>query len=189
MVENLKGEIWKPVKGYEGLYEASDMGRVKSLNYGRMGEERLMKPTLKEGGYLVVNLWRNNKCRLVRVHRLVYEAFNGYIPPFTNYGHGDERMEINHIDEDKTNNKLSNLELVSHKENNAHETRKERQKKAVSKRVYQYTLDKKLIRIWDCVIDCARSGFFNIGTCCNNKYGTNKNIYKGYIWSYTPLEK
>lgn len=97
-------EIWKDIPGYEGLYQVSDWGRVKSLNYGRTGKERIMKPILKKE-YYNVSL---PKRKYYRIHRLVVTTFIGPIPP---------GMVVNHINEDKLDNRLSNLEIVTPAEN------------------------------------------------------------------------
>lgn len=97
-------EIWKPVIGYEGLYEVSNLGRVKGLKTGK-----ILQPIKNGYGYLRVTLFKDGKLKKFLVHRLVYEAFNREIPP---------GVEVNHInDKDKTDNRLCNLNLMTHKEN------------------------------------------------------------------------
>lgn len=99
-----KNEIWKPVLNYEGLYEVSNLGRVKSLISGKV-----LKFTKQRNGYLQVGLCKDKKQKKFLVHRLVYMAFNGEIPA---------GLEVNHInDKDKTDNRLCNLNLMTHKEN------------------------------------------------------------------------
>ena len=105
-------EVWKPIVGYEGRYEVSNMGRIKSLpKYHR--QERIMKPyTNPHHGYVEVHLSKNGKAKPHRVHKLVMEAFTDYRSKgYALY------QEIDHIDGDKTNNALSNLQVVTHKEN------------------------------------------------------------------------
>ena len=102
-------EIWKPVKGYEGLYEVSNTGNVRSLPRkakGRKGIVRgvVLKPALSKDGYLRVTLRKDNICINKSVHRLVGEAFLD-----NPYGH----PVINHKDEDKTNNHVDNLEFCT----------------------------------------------------------------------------
>ena len=100
-------EEWRPVKGAEGLYEVSSWGRVKSL---RMGS--VMSATDNGHGYKIVGLGtKNGKKQNRYVHRLVADAFLGGIP---------EGKEINHIDRDRSNNRLENLEVISHKQNINH---------------------------------------------------------------------
>ena len=112
-------EIWKDIEGYEGLYQVSSFGRVKRVTTGR-----ILKGSKDKDGYLVVGLYKNNTKSTKKIHRLVAQAF---IP---NHEH---KPEINHIDEDKTNNKVSNLEWITRKENLNHGTRNERAGKAISK--------------------------------------------------------
>ena len=101
-------EVWKPINGYEGRYEVSNLGRVASLNYRLKGERHLLKNDMSSG-YAQVKLYAHNDFSRRRVHRLVAEAF---VNNPNNYGY------VNHIDEDKANNRADNLEwctLTEHK--------------------------------------------------------------------------
>ena len=110
------GEIWKPVKGYEGIYEVSNYGRVKSAR------GKILKQYLNHQGYYKLGLTKGGKQKDLFVHRLVASAF---IPNTRN-------VEcVNHIDECKTNNNADNLEWVTHHENNCHGTARERISKAL----------------------------------------------------------
>ena len=102
---------WRPVKGFEGLYEVSNLGQVKSLNYNRTKGTKILKLGMGTNGYLRVNLYKNGKGYAKKVHRLVASAF---IPNI------DNKPQVNHIDGDKTNNRASNLEWVTGKENINH---------------------------------------------------------------------
>lgn len=105
-------EEWRPVNGYEGLYEVSNLGRVRSLHWK---EPRLMTITLDKDGYPTVSLRNGGRlCHHGKVHRMVAEAF---IENFDNH------REINHIDEDKTNNRVDNLEWCDTKYNINYGTR------------------------------------------------------------------
>lgn len=112
-------EIWKDVVGYEGLYQVSNLGRVKSCkkliirkNKGNfILKEKIMKNSVTGYGYYMVNLYKNGKYTHFLVHRLVALAF---IPNPLN------KPCINHIDAVKTNNKTNNLEWVTYGENNLH---------------------------------------------------------------------
>lgn len=103
-------EIWKPVKGFEN-YEVSNLGQVKSLNYNRTKGTKILKPGMDTNGYLQVHLSKNGKHYAKSIHRLVAEAF---IPNI------DNKPEVNHIDGNKQNNKVENLEWVTRRENNKH---------------------------------------------------------------------
>ena len=108
-------EIWKDIPGYEGRYQVSNTGKVKSMNYRRTGVSRILAPHIIKSGYQNVELSNaDKKLKYSYVHRLVWEAFVGPIP---------EEMEINHKDENKTNNSLENLEIVTHEQNANYGTR------------------------------------------------------------------
>lgn len=100
-------EIWKKVRGFEN-YEVSNYGKVKSLNYKRTGKEKLLSLGKDIDGYLFVHLWKNGFVKSFRINRLVYMTFVGEIP---------EDIQVNHIDEDKENNRVENLNLMTCKEN------------------------------------------------------------------------
>lgn len=110
-------EIWKDIKGYEGFYQVSNLGRVRSLprpiRRGKgvaMSSEKILCCTIdKSTGYRKSVLWRNNTAHRTYVHRLVAEAF---IP------NNENKPCIDHIDADRTNNIPSNLKWVTYKENN-----------------------------------------------------------------------
>ena len=68
-------EIWKDIEGYEGLYQVSNFGNVKSLNYKRSGREKILKPSKDNDGYLHVNLCKNNNQKGFTIHRLVAKTF------------------------------------------------------------------------------------------------------------------
>lgn len=119
---DLDGEIWKDVKGYEGLYKVSNKGRVKS--YSRYEEGRILKQNLNVGGYYVVGLTKDRKNVPKTVHRLVAEAF---IPNPNNY------PVINHKDEVKTNNNVDNLEWCTVLYNNTYGDKLKRDAEAYKK--------------------------------------------------------
>lgn len=101
-------EIWRDIEGYEGLYQVSNFGRVKSL---RFGKEKIMKILKYPNGYLKINLYKQKSVKTYQLHRLVANAF---IPNPNNY------PIINHKDEDKTNNRFDNLEWCSYSYNNTY---------------------------------------------------------------------
>jgi hypothetical protein len=189
MIENLEGEIWKPVVGYEGKYAVSNKGRVKSLNYKRSSEERLMSPRFHKG-YAAINLLKNGVYKAFKIHRLVYESFVGELPNYKRGGRGEDILEINHKDENRANNYVENLELISHKGNVNYGSHSRKVALATAKAVYQYTKDMVLVRIWESTKECGRNGFSggNVNLCCNNKYHREgNNFYRGFHWSYVPL--
>jgi hypothetical protein len=114
-------EIWKDVIGYEGSYQVSNLGRLKSLARNvpnnRPVKERIITLNRTTNGYMQVRLNKHNKTKTVRIHRLVAEHFiDGFDPKF----------DVNHIDENKENNCVQNLELSTHKANCNYGTRTER---------------------------------------------------------------
>lgn len=105
-------EIWRDIKDYEGLYQISNFGRVKSLpRNGTISTERILKPLLTGRGYYKVTLSKHNKAKYPSIHRLVAEAF--ILNP-------DNLPQINHKDGNKTNNKVGNLEWCTSLENVKH---------------------------------------------------------------------
>lgn len=175
----MKKEIWKDIKGYEGLYQVSNLGRVKSLNYNHTGREEILKSQKDKYDYLCVNLYRNGVMKRYTIHRLEYEAFYGKIP---------DGMQVNHINEDKTDNSLENLNLMTPKENTNWGTGiKRRAEKQIngkkSKCIIQYDLSNNYIKEFPSTKEIERQlGFAhnNISKCCLNKI---KTVY-GYIWRY-----
>lgn len=101
-------ERWHAVKGYEGLYEVSNWGHVRSLNYHRTGKTKQLSPGPSGKGYLMVILWKNGKGKSFLVHRLTYETFCGPIP---------KGLTVDHINGDKTDNRLENLQLLTQGDN------------------------------------------------------------------------
>lgn len=114
-------EEWKEIKGYPN-YMVSSLGNMKSLNYrGNTGKEHLLKIQKNKWGYSIVALCNKGKSKYFQIHRLVYEAFVGEIP---------QGMQVNHINEIKTDNRLENLNLMTPKENINWGTANERRSKA-----------------------------------------------------------
>lgn len=171
-------EIWKDIKEYEGLYQVSNYGRVRSLNYNHTKKIRELKVYTNEFGYLRAYLRKDNITNVFFVHRLVADAF---IPNPLNL------PQVNHKDENKTNNNVENLEWCSCTYNINYGTRKEKVAKKntngkKSKIVLQYALDGTFIREWPSTNECGRNGFSqnHVADCCRGKYKQ----HKGFIWKY-----
>lgn len=167
-------EEWRDVPGYEGRYQVSNLGSVKSLNYLKKGNEAILRRNPIRGGYLQVKLMNNGKTKNCLVHRLVWEAFNGKIP---------EGYEINHLNEDKTDCRLINLSLITHKENVNWGTGNKRRAKTLNKRVEQYTRDGAHICTWFSLTGIEEELGYHTGhisACCSGK----RKSCGGYTWKY-----
>ena len=165
-------EHWKEIAGYEGLYEVSDQGRVKSLNFGK---ERILKPRKNTVGYLGVGLRKDGQRKFLLVHRLVAESF---IPNPNNL------ETVNHKDEVKTNNVADNLEWMSLKDNLNYGTHNKRSAEKRSKPVLMF--DKKTckpMKTFPSTMEAMRvTGIANssISACCLGKLKSAG----GYVWKY-----
>ena len=179
-------EIWKDIEGYEGLYQVSNLGRVRKLanvsrRLNRWGtyteyhqKERIIKPAFdSDKQYQFVSLSYQGKKQLVLVHRLVAKAF---IP------NPDNLPQVNHKDENTTNNRADNLEWVTQLVNNNHGTGIQRREKH-PKTVIQLSLSGEFIREWPSINAAAESVKANpsqLGHCCKGERPTAK----GYRWKY-----
>lgn len=164
-------EEWKDIRGYEGLYQVSSEGRVKSV------KRNIFRVYNDNGyGYFMVLLSKDGEKKPFYVHRLVAEAF---IP------NPENLPQVNHRNEQKHQNNVENLEWCSSKYNMNYGTARERQVEKQRKKVYQYTKEGELVREFDGVNQCAEFGFepSSVSCCCNGKRKT----HKGYKWSYEPL--
>lgn len=207
----MEQESWKPVVNYEGLYEVSDWGRMKSIpREGTKGG--ILKPSSDKWGYIHVNLCKKGKRETYKVHILVMRAFNGKIP---------DGKEIDHIDGNPSNNCLENLRCVPHKENcnnpvtvqrhaeamqklsqdpewrrNVSDAAKrraqdqkwqqnnaEKNRRISSKPVGQYTLDGVLVNTWTSATDAARELGVN-RSCISECCSRKRKSTGGYIWRH-----
>ena len=160
-------EKWRSIAGYEGLYEVSNLGSVRSLKFGKT---KILKPG-RVGGYLMVVLCKDGKVRCMKVHRLVASAF---IPnPL-----GLET--VNHIDEDKTNNDVSNLEWMSRTDNVAYSQPQwaERQVRMLDKSTGEP------LATFPSLIEAARVAGISVGNICSCCRGKLKSA-GGYVWRYS----
>ena len=165
----LPNEVWDPVKGYEGLYAASSMGKVKNLITGK-----ILKQRKDSHGYLRVDLYKDGKGKTHYVHRLVAEAF---LNPVAG------KDFVNHLDEVKTSNHYSNLEYCTHKENVNWGTRNERMAKVKSKPVQGINPKTgKVVVEFPSTMEAGRNGFDqgNVAACCRGERKSHKSL----IWRY-----
>lgn len=111
-MDDLEIEIWKDIPGYEGLYQVSTFGQVKKLNYKCSGKEHILSLSSRAKEYKLVGLSKNGIRQMVYVHRLVLSTFEP--------NPSMDTLEVNHKDENKTNNHLSNLEWCTRSYNNSY---------------------------------------------------------------------
>lgn len=175
-------EIWKPVVGYEGLYEVSNFGRVRSVDHYvhhyrgglKVVRGRILKPSFSGTGYLQVRLGAKSNNHLV--HRLVAEAF---IP------NPDNLPQVNHKDEDKTNNCVENLEWCSAKYNSNYGDRTRKTSVAKYKPIVQKTKEGEVVKVWDSlknIMEETRFNDFQIRACIQGKL--KKGLAYGYHWEW-----
>ena len=187
----LSKEIWCDIKDYEGLYRISNLGRVKSIirykqnhSKSQLVDEIILKPSINNKGYYYVTLNKDGKQKHKIIHRLIAETF---IPNPNNF------PCVNHIDGNKMNNDISNLEWCSYSHNNKEAYRlglkigatknKYGYDNWLSKHIYQYDLSGKFIKKWACSFEVERKLGIkagNIRSCCNGKRQTAG----GYIWKH-----
>lgn len=173
-------EIFKDISGYEGRYQISNYGNVKSLNYQNTHRAKLLHPVKHHLGYLLVHLGGE---KIKMVHTLVAEAF---------IDNPENKKYVNHIDGNKQNNTVWNLEWVTSKENMEHAIRIGLRDPHINnkpfgdlnpsrKPVLQFTRDGKFIKRWECISEAARQIGCNPSQINNNIAGRCKSCH-GYVW-------
>lgn len=170
----LEEEEWRDIKGFEGLYQVSNLGNVKRLKSYWCKKERIVKQSPNNQGYLRLTLCKNNVKYPKRVHRLVAEAF---LP------NPDNLPQVNHKDENKLNNRVDNLEWCTAQYNINYGTCVQRTAEKNRIKVNQYTKNMEFIREWHSITDAAHSfnaKCGNISKCCKHRL---PQAY-GYIWRY-----
>lgn len=176
----LPKQVWKDIKGYEGLYQVNQVGQVRSLNYKRTGKVKRLSPRLSSNGYLMVNLWKERKPYQYLVHRLVALTF---IPNPNNL------PQVNHIDENKFNNTVWNLEWCDSDYNANYGTRNERCSKARRKPIIMLDMNNNPIACFYSVGDANeymgkdRGYISGIYHCCKGK----SNTAYSYKWKYIQI--
>lgn len=165
-------EEWRQVKGFEGKYEVSNLGRVKSLSrnylYGHHGD--IILSTNDRRGYRGVTLFKDGKRYYYAVHRLVAEAF---IPNPLNL------PEVNHLDENRANNEATNLEWCTRKENVNYGNCRSKISKGVSRKVIAYTIDGKVFRVFNSMTEASKELNINvsqISLCCKYTHLTARGL-------------
>lgn len=166
-------EIWKDIRGYEGLYQVSNLGNVRSLNYNRQNKIKNIKAVSNYRGYLKVSLSKNNIIKNKNVHRLVAEAF--IVNP-------NNFPVVNHKDGNKHNNKIINLEWTTKSENTNHAYKNNLMKKN-NKAIIQLDKNKNRIKEYKSIKEASlimKTSPMNIIKCCKGI----QNTAKGYVWKY-----
>lgn len=187
----MEEEIWKPIKGYEGRYMASNLGRIKSV--GRKAwnghswheiPERILRERYNKRDYAEVTLWRDGEKQDFFVHALICQSFNG-----NKLGDG---FEVDHIDGNPKNNNASNLRWVSHLENMHNPVSQKRFEMAYARlrrRVCQYTRDGILVKTFMSITEAAQETGINLGNIGSCVSGNKKHkTAGGYKWEYASLE-
>ena len=180
-------EIWKDIEGYEGLYQVSNLGRIKSLGRTIMRrtrwcsvkpytmKPRILKPKRCQGDYFQVGLFTiDGQHSVAKIHRLVAQAF---IP------NPDNMPEVNHKNEDKADNRADNLEWCTHDGNCRYGTRNQRTGEKNAKPVVQMDTEGNVIADYPSVIEAQRATGINrylIRQCCNGK----QESAGGYRWKF-----
>lgn len=176
-------EVWKDVIGFEEAYQVSNFGRIKRKertdSNNRTHKERIMSPSMYSNGYMNVELRMNNKKRRTSVHRLVAEAFidNPLNLP-----------QINHKDENKANNHVSNLEWCTAQYNIRYKDGVKRRRATAIlnlNAVCKYSMEGEFIEKFECATDAAISvngSCTEILSCCHHR--AHSLSYKGYMWRF-----
>lgn len=187
-------EIWKDIQGYEGLYQVSNLGNVKSLNWGNKGYARNLYLKKHNKGYLQVELAKDGIKKMFTVHRLVALHF------VDGYANG---LVVNHRNENKRDNRAENLEWCTHSENVRYsldlhpefenllmqrmgEIRNRPKKGMAIKRkekIVQVSRSGELVRVWESAISIKHELGYNewsITECCKG----NRQTAYGYKWRF-----
>ena len=178
-------EIWKDIRNYEGLYQASSYGRIRSLDgyfeqshpsgtiYHRLRKGKILKLSKDANGYLHIILHKNGTKKIFRVHQLIAQTF---------IQNTQNKPQINHIDGNKENNSVDNLEYCTLSENHLHAYRTGLHV-APKKKCIQKDLKGNIIKIWDSLAQIKKEKGYDcsaISRCCRKQQKTSYN----FIWEY-----
>lgn len=171
------GEVWKDIKGCEGKYQCSNLGRFRCLPCrGHQKTINYMNLTPNEEGYLFVMLRYNNGERKNRqAHRIIAETF---IP------NPENKPTVNHIDRDPSNNKVNNLEWMTQEEQNKHDFRLERVTETLQNKYGKKVECYELEEIYPSIGECAKAfnvGYKSISSCCYGRVDTIRGFHFFFV--------
>lgn len=177
-LKDLKNEIWKDVVGFENLYKISNYGRLKSLcsnnNSKAYNKDKIRKVFPNGKNYLSCLIYKNFTKYNRRIHRMVAQAF---IPNPNNF------PQVNHIDGNKWNNKIDNLEWCTNSENQIHVYKNNLEKPGLKRTVKQYDLNGNYIQTFEYISDATKKLNINCSSIISVCKGKRKTA-GGYIWKY-----
>lgn len=167
-------ERWKDIPNFEGLYQASSFGRIKSLGNACARKEKILKGAIAGTGYFYVTLWKKGKHKRFRLSRIIAITF---------IKSDDSKMDVNHINGNKLDNRIENLEWLSRSDNHLHAYRRGLKLPPQSKSVLQCDLNGTIIKKWDSVIKASSELNFKISNISACALGKRKRAY-GFTWKY-----
>lgn len=175
-------EEWRDIKGYEGLYQVSNLGRVRSLDRiikfkssSRFHKGQIISIKNSKTGYCLVNLHRNSKQKMFLIHRLVAQAF---------IDNPEDLPCVNHKDENKLNNQVDNLEWCTYQYNTSYGTTIKRIAEKLSIPILQYDLYGNFIREYNSITDATKCLSLNSRTNIWNALNGICKSSGGFIWKY-----
>ena len=157
-------EIWKDIRNYEGMYQVSNLGRIKSLKRPYVIEDTILKPQSDKDGYSVVSLSKSSKRKSFKIHRLVA---NHFIP------NPNKWSEVNHIDTVRDNNRVDNLEWVTSLANKHHSN---------SHRIIQINECGEIVNKYPSINITRQYGY--VPECIHRVLRGERTHHRGYLWRY-----